>query len=159
MTERFFLLLFICFTVVHLSTSAQNLLLEEEEIIASFIGDYEVPRNKGISSITLYFNIDNKLIGDHCMTVNDSADCGKGSISNPTIINETTINVDWKSGYWPNLTGTLKIRKIDQNQIGIVMLSTSDPVKFSFPPLSNLLYLKNAKGQNATGEMIFTQMK
>jgi hypothetical protein len=154
-----FILLFVCFTVVHLSTNAQNLLLEEEEIIASFIGDYEVPRDKGTSSITLYFNIDNKLIGDYCVTVSDRADCGKDLISNPIIINETTINVDWKSGYWPNLTGTLKIRKINQNQIGIVMLSTSDPAKFSFSPLSNLLYLKNAKGQNATGEMIFTHIK
>jgi hypothetical protein len=154
-----FLLLFVCATVNNISINAQNLALEEDEIIASFIGDYEVPRNSGTSSITLYLDTDSKLIGDYCLTLGDRADCGRNLLKNPSIINDTTIHVEWESGYWPNLTGTLKIRKINQNQIGIVMISTSHDEKFDISPISDFLYLNNAIGVNATGEMIFTHIK
>jgi hypothetical protein len=149
----------VVYTLFLVISSNAQIQKPEIEIIRSFTGNYEVIRNHGISSIDIYLNPTGTLTGDYCITMDTKVDCGDNLLNNPTIIDNTTVNFDWTSGYWPNLTGTLQVRILNENQIGIVMLNTSHSKKFDFSPLANFLYLKDAVGENATGEMVFSRVK
>lgn len=152
----FLTVVYTLFLGINSNAQIQN---QETDILVNIIGNYEVLRNHGISSVDIYLNTSGKLTGDYCITMDTKVDCGDNLLNNPTIINNTTVNFDWTSGYWPNLTGTLQVRILNENQIGIVMLNTSHSKKFDFSPLANFLYLKNVVGKNASGEMVFSRVK
>lgn len=146
--------------------------LEKESSNAAF--SWEGTWNFNVSTSAGKINMTVKVLPDgngfkarHCMVDGrilggandcagfDSANQPRFSLTNSTLINSTTLEFDFVSGY-TGTNGKARLIKVSDTQIRFII--TEEPSRFVVSPLGNYLYLNDGLGENATGGIHLTKL-